>query len=316
MNLVGFKDKVLFDGGSQSLVFEAPQGRPDADGTVTLYDTRFDRTDSERNPIGGTPMAATRKAIDGVLTGASGASLANPARVTCTPPSAMAVGDMVILRNAAGQSERKQVTAKAGAYFDVDSALVFDYATSDTFKSAVMTSSAVDLDWIADETNLGEDFIAEWTYDVDGVSYVARTRFDLVREAPAAQVHDSTLFERFPDLRRFTFQAHPDTYAPLSRAAQRDTEGELILGGYDPDKVRNTGLWNWMVEVRTHLLIAENGLKPGGRDVEQYVEARRAEWERVVNAITRGTLKMPYDKNEDDVISSDDRKAQPLGLIR
>lgn len=310
----GIKDKVLLGASGTTLAFEAPEGRPSADGTVTLYDTRYSRTDTAKNPI--VAGTATRRAISTTTTGAAGAAQTDPKRVPMVPPAALKMGDYLRIVNAALQTERRKVTAISAAYIEVDGNLVYDYATGATVASAEMTSPAVPDAFAADEANLVEDLEAVWVYTVDGVTYTRTTHWDLVREAASAVVPDSALFERFPDLRRFTFKSDPGTFQFFVRAAERDVENLLALKGYDVDRLRGGERYSWLVEVRAHCLIAENAVKPNGQEAQTYIEARKGDWDRIWVGIQGGTMKIPYDQDEDGVIQDGDRKAAVIRLTR
>lgn len=316
MNTAGFKDQLRFEVAGQTLAFEARQGRPSANGTVTLYDSRYARTDASKNPI--VTGAATRKVVDTTVTTASGASQSNPKRVFCVPPAALLLGDFVILTNAALQSERVKVVAiTSGASFDVDHDLAFDYAIGATIQSAVMTSPAVPTPWASDVTNLGESFDAVWSYTVGGIACIETSRWDLVREVLEDGVPDSYLYDRFPDLRRFQFRDQPGTFQPQVRAAQRDVEALLRACNLKPHRLRANEKVRHLVELRTLVIIADNAVKPPGSEAESYFGRKNDEWERQENLALSGTLKFEYDDNEDGVLSAAERESfQVLDLIR
>lgn len=314
MNRVGFKDKIRLSGGNQAITFEAPQGRPDADGTVALYDSRYPRSDATKNPIA--TLSATRKAIDTTVTAPSGASQSNKRRATCTPPVALVAGDFVLLQNTAGQRERVEVTAKAAGYFDVAYDLAFDYDNADTIKSAVMTSGTFPSAFINDEANLREDYEAVWTYAVAGVTYTETTRWDLVREVLSTSIFDSRLLEKFPDLLRYRFRAHPSTYAPLIRAAQRDVELKLRARGYAPDRFRGNELVQHAVDCRVHYLLAVNGVHPPGVTKAEHEDFTRREWEQALTDMFGGISKVPYDVNNDGVLQTGERRVTHVKVIR
>jgi hypothetical protein len=315
MNRVGFKDKVVYlKGSAQALTFECPEGRPSADGTVTIYDSRYERTDTSNNPI--VTGAATRKAVETAVSSASGASQSNPKRVNCTPPAALAVGDFVLLANAAGQSERVEVAAIAGAYFDAAHDLAFDYTTADTIKSAVLTSPAIPTTFTDEDENLGEDYEALWVYVVVASTYARTTRWDLVREAPETSVFDSDLLERFPDLKLFAFASSPSTFAPFIRSAQRDVDAMLISLNRDPDKLRGNELVKYLVALGALYQAAMNGVHPNGVSESDNFERRKAEWERWSNLLLGGSLKIPYDTDESGVVSDSKRRTTSIQLIR
>lgn len=312
----GSKAKVLYNVGG-TLAFEAPQGRPSSDGTCTLYDPRYALTDTAHNPI--TPTGtATRSTVTGTISNASGKSQSNPKRVTCTPPAGLSVGDFVVLTNASGQSERVEVAAKSASYFDAAFDLALDYpgAGGDTFASAVMTGPAVPSSFYGSIVNIGEDYIAEWSYTVAGVPYVVRTRWDLVREITDSSVFDSDLFARYPELRNFTFADHPGTFAPQMKQAQLDVEATLIAGGYSPTKIRGNELMRFLVLARTARLVALNAKKPNGMAATDFYQRIDEEWRRWEDRILGGTLRIPYDDNRDDVVTENEKRYSTAYFIK
>lgn len=301
------KDKVLYNVTGRTLTFEAPQGRPSANGTVVLYDPRYDRTASAATIVSGT---ATLKSVSTTVTTASGVSSANKRRVTCTPPAAMLVDDWVRLTNALGQSEYVQVAAKSTTYFDVHDDLVYDYTAtaSDTITSAVMTSPAIPPTFVQSTTNIYDDFYAEWTYTVAGISYTERSRFDIVREIIDFSITDGDLLEVFPDLRRNgPFARQAGTYAPQIRAAQKMVEAECIAEDRDPDRFRGNELLKYLVLVQTGVLLAINGWKPNGIQQAEHIATMTAWFDRVWHRLIHERSRVPYDADGNDAISSTEK---------
>jgi len=260
---------------------------------------------------------ATRKAVAATLTAAAGVSQSNSRNVPCTPPAALVVGDFVILTNAESQSERSRVRAVGAAAIEVEDELQYDYANGDDLESAVMTSPAVPDAFLQDDDNLGQDYYAVWVYTVGGISYSATSRFDLVREPFASRVMDSDLLEMNPDLKRIiSFQNRPGDLQQVIDGAKKDVEVDIISAGYEPDRVRGVELVDRLVVRRTFYNIALLGGHPSDIDAEAYVDMARDEYNQIMNRILDGTLKIPYDKDDDDVIDESDRNVKQVRLIR
>lgn len=304
------KDQVLFGAVGATLSFEAAQGRPFADGSVTLVDPREAVGSSARTVVTGT---ASRKAVSTTLTAAAGAAQTDPRNVPCVPPAVLSVGDYVWLTNVANQRERRRVIAKATASITVDDPLVWDYATGATLDSAVMTSPAVPTVWAADEDNVVDDLEAVWTYTVAGVSYTVVTRWDLVREVLDLWISDADILERFPDARRFRFASSPDSFEPQIRAGQKMVLSFLAGRELDPDRLRGSELVRYLVVLATLVVLADNAVHPNKADTQTYYERRLAEYNGALNDITSGRLKIPYDADEDGVLDDDEREfVQPM----
>lgn len=311
---IGIKDKVQFNVTGRTLSFEAPQGRPSADGTVALYDPRYRQDDAVHNPIGASGTA-TRRAISTTLTAAAGASQTNPKNVPVVPPAPLAVGDYVLLTNDSGQVERGEIVAKAAATVTLRDPLEYDYATGATFESAVMDSPAIDATWLSVITNIVEDCYAIWTYAVAGKTYRVRTYFDVVREIASWTIPDSLLYERYPDLRRWKFEDRV-TFEGLKQAAIRDVDATIVEVGRDPDRCRGSETMARLVELRFWVIAAENGFHPIGREIADFLDERDRAWAADRNSVLNGTLKVPYDVNHDDVIEQSERRTTHRRLRR
>jgi hypothetical protein len=315
MPSVGLKDKILYNVTGQTLAFEPPQGRASSDGTVAIYDTRYPLDDTTKNPL--VTGTATRKAVSTTLTAAAGASQANPRLVSLSPPAPLKVGDFVWITNASSQAERRKVVAIGTSTITLDEDLVWDYPiTTSTMASAEMTSPVIPAGFVQNKVNLGEDYMADWVFAVAGVTYHTRTRWDLVREIVDWALFDSDLLERFPDLRRFRFASSPDSFAPITKAAQRDVDGVLRARDFDPDKLRGNETVKYLVALRALLLLAQNGVKPNGVEARDYHDWANAEWERWSNLLLNGYLKIVYDTDEDDVIVTSERRVGTAFLKR
>jgi hypothetical protein len=314
VNAAGFKDQVRLGAAGQILTFEARQGRPTT-ASVTLYDSRYPRSDPGRNPILST-SPATLSPVDTTLTAASGASQDTPRRIFCVPPAGLVPGDYLLVGSASTERVRV-VVIRAGASFDVDHDLAFDYAPGDPVRSAVMTSPAIPASFVNDPANLGEDYEAVWSYTVAGTTYVETTRWDLVREVLEDSVPDSNLFDRFPDLSRFQFKSQPGTFQPQVRAAQRDVDALLRSVNLKPHRLRGNEIVKRLVELKTLVILADNAVKPPGSEAEAYFSRRQDEWERQENLLLGGQLKIAYDDDEDGVLSPAEREGfVVLDLIR
>ena len=309
------KDRILYSVASQTIDYEAYEGRPSADGTVTLYDVRHARSDTVYNPI--VTGTATRISASTTISGSTGAAQSNPRLITVTPPAALKIGHFIRLQNTSLQSERAEIVAIATATITVSHDLAFDYASGDTFNSALMTSPAVPTAWASEDDNLGDDYEAVWSYTVNGVSYVKTTRWDLVREVPDTQVFDSDLLERMPALWRHKFSAPPETFGPLIKAAQKDVDAFLVGMNINPTRVRGNELVKHLVVLRTFVLVADNGRKPAGVDSsDSFYQRKKEEWDQMTVLLTNGTLKIPYDGNHDGIITASERAMQPVRLVR
>lgn len=312
---IGVKDKVRFNEANQTLTFEAPEGRPSADGTVTFYDPRYKRGETGSQINTG---IATRKSVSTTLNGAAGPSQSDPTNVPLTAvPAALRIGDYVWITHATSSvRERVQIAALGASSVKVAWDLVNDYASGAAFESAEMTSPAIDSTWIAVENNIIEDVEAEWVYTYDGKTRRHTTRFDVVRELVDFTPPEEALFDRYPDMRNFTFRSAKTNLNQLRKVAVRDVDAILRGRGLDPDRLRGNETVQHMVELRWAVIAADNALAPNNRDKGDFYQARLDEWTLMSNLVLNGKLKLPYDVDHNGAVTGDERAVTVRRLIR
>lgn len=312
---VGIKAQLVFERASQTLTFEARQGRPSSNGTVSLYDTRYARSNTDKNPI--VTGTATRTAISTTVTAASGPSESNPKRITCTPPAATKAGDFLLLTdivNASEAPERIRVAGVGGAYIDSVYDLARDYSTGALIESALMTSPAVSTAWVSEQNNLGSDYEAEWTYTVGGVTYVETSYWDLVRYIAESSVKPLDVLDRYPGFSQFLTVIDMEAYI---RAAQREVDAVLHGLGKIPHRLRGNEFIKHLVIVRTCLCIADSDVKPPGKtSLSEFYTRRLQDWDEARTQLLDGSVKIPYDADEDGVIDDNDYNTMSIELIR
>lgn len=311
----GINQRILLNVADQKLRFELP-GIPATGSTisVTVYDPRYDLDDTNKNPI--VTGSATRSLSSVTLTAAAGPSQSDPRWIACVPGTyeGVLVGDPVWLENAYHQRERAIVAKYSAAGIGVSDPLVWEYAIGDKIQSAVALSPALPTAWVSDEDNLGQDFMAEWTYTIDSITSKVRTRWDLTREIQDSRIQDSVLFERNPDLVNFRWKSNPEAYSQIIKAAQRDVDALCWRIGVNPNLIRSNERLQYLVESRAHVLLAEAGQRPGGRDLEEYVKQKRDEWDDLSSTITEGYFRIPYDADDDD--KTEDEAIMSVGFVR
>ena len=315
------KTRIRFAVAGQTLSFEAPQGRPAASPapTVILYDPRHARTDAAKNPI--LASATATQGPSTTLDGAAGAAQSNPRNLPVAATTGIAVGDFFILTKATTlQAERVEVVEiTATESVRVRYPLVFDYVSADAFASALLTSGAVPTAWASDEDNLGIDFEAVWSFTTGGIAYAVTQRWDLVREVPQFTPSDDLLLQRHPDLNRWARKSYsPASFAQFQAAAVRDVTALLrMLGFPNPALLRGNEVVQSLTERYVVKLIADDGGHPPGyetqREFREHAE-REVEWFRT--GLLEGTLKIPFDVGDDQILQASDYGVQPVILKR
>lgn len=173
---------VLFGVAGQSVVFDAPEGRPSSvtSGTVHLWDAADTTVELTLAPTIETDPNTTTDAV-------AGAAQADPKRVPLTATTGAAIGRVYLLTGADLRKEWidvEEVIAADAVY--ARHPLHNDYASGATLQSTRITA-AIDNTWAADLSNLLDDlegnpgYRVRWVYVVAGVTYVADSYFNLTR---------------------------------------------------------------------------------------------------------------------------------------
>ena len=173
---------VLFEVASQTLTFDAPEGRPTSVTSVDVRAWNAGDDDSDEFTLSGTVETNPNTTLDG----AAGTSQANPRTIPLTATTGIAVGRTYLVTNAASLKEWVEVESITSA--DSVTAchpLHNDYASGASFVSTRITAS-VDDSWAADDGNILDTganpmYRVRWVYVVNSVTYVADTYFNLVR---------------------------------------------------------------------------------------------------------------------------------------
>ena len=286
---------------------------------MVLYDPRHSRTDSAKNPI--LASATATQGPSTTLDGNAGAAQTDPRRIPLTATSDITVGSFFLITDDdLNRSERVEIVEVAAAdYIRARYPLQFDYDNADTFASALLTSAAVPTAWASDKDNLGVDFEAVWSYTTGGIAYVTTTRWDLVREVPDFAVSDSDLLERHPDMNRWARKAYsPAGFAQIRRAAVRDVETLMrMLGFRDPALLRGNEIVRALTERQCILLIAEDGGHPPGYETQrEFREHAQAKVDEIRAGLLEGTLRIPVDKDNDQIVEPDEYDDQLIDLVR
>lgn len=179
---------ILFNVTGQTLVFDAPEGRPSSVTSVAIFENETGDDGTAESAAGsGSVETNPNTTFDG--TAAVGTRTLPVAATT-----GIAIGRRYLATNSTGEKEWIEV-AQISSGVSVTSRLPVEnaYATADTFQSARMTAT-VDSTWIADTNNISGDidpnprYRVVWTYVVSSVTYRRYSYFDVVRVAGQHQV--------------------------------------------------------------------------------------------------------------------------------
>lgn len=176
---------IYFGVTGQSLVFDAPEGRPSSVTSVSIFPwDSGDDADSEWVATG-----AVETGPSTTIDAASGYGLADARLLYVAATTSAAVGRTYLVTSADGAKEWFDVAEiDSGNYLLARHPLHNAYTTADTVQSTRITAT-VDSTWVADDGNLRDDagpnphFRARWVYVVAGVTHVADSYFNVVRYA-------------------------------------------------------------------------------------------------------------------------------------
>lgn len=176
---------ILYGVASQSLVFDAPEGRPSSVTSVKIipYDAGDD-DDTEWSPT-----TAVETGPSTTIDAASGYGQTDP-RVLYVAATTNAAVDRTYLVTAADGAKEWFTVAEidSGNYLLAQHPLHNAYASADTVQSTRITAT-VDDTWAAAKENLRDDagpnphYRVRWVYVVGGATYARDSYFNLVRYA-------------------------------------------------------------------------------------------------------------------------------------
>jgi hypothetical protein len=251
-----------FDSVGQLLESYPPTGEvrasgPPSSATYAIYSGSQSLQDDPE--VG--PTSATLDATNTTLDAASGVSQTNRKRINLTATTSVVVGRRYLVTNALGQREVVTVASiSSGNYVDVEEQLVYDYASSDTFKGLHL-SFVIDADLIADEESInehGDPYRVLWSYTVNSLPCSHWTSFDIHRTPAKSLLGIEDLREVIPDIHlgEFADQRGQD-FQPQLRAAQRELQIDVRAAGYDPDDMQDPQLYQSLLLSKWAVVVAK-----------------------------------------------------------
>lgn len=178
---------VIYGVAGQSLIFDAPEGRPSAVTSVTVFES--EEGDDDTAELATSGAAAIETNPNTTFDEASGISKAEPRKCSLAATTGITPGRSYLATNDILEREWVEVVSIAVA----DSVLVRhpllnDYPIGSTFQSTRI-SIALDAAWVADDQNISWEVLpharyrVRWVYTVGGVVCVHDTYMDLLRYA-------------------------------------------------------------------------------------------------------------------------------------
>lgn len=273
--------EILYGVTGQSLVFDAPEGRPSSVTSVTVYEA--DADDSSTAESATTGSAAVETNPNTTFDAASGAGQSDPTKCNVAATTGFVRGRSYLAANATGDREWVPVVAIASADYVLSRVpLQNAYTASDALQGTRMSIS-LDSTWVANSDNLSSEestfarYRVVWVYTVDSVVRRQQTYFDLVRYSAQHHVTGPDVDARFPgwieslptDYRREQGQA-------LIEQAFRAVRMDLLADGKAARWLRNADVLDELVAYRARMMASESVMLIGGGTLDAVEVARSA----------------------------------------
>lgn len=254
---------ITFGVTGQSLVWDAPEGRPSSVTSVTVYMATTGDSGSVEGATTGSPAVETNP--NTTFDAASGASQSDARLMNLTATTSVTVGRSYLITNAAGEREWPEIIGVvSGASATAREPLANDYAASDTFVGTRI-SIGVDSTWVADQSNLSDrggrpGYRVRWVYVVGGVTYVHDSYFSLVRYAGAHTVTPTMVDAMWPGYRDILPTYHQeDEGQRLIGEAFQQVRWDMRASDVDDAALRDADWIDRAVMLRFGVLLAEIG---------------------------------------------------------
>jgi len=177
--------EILYNVTGQTLVYSAPEGRPDVLTSVTIYpSTTGDDGTAESAFSSSTIVSTPDTTVDAV----SGLGQDNPRKISLAATTGIETGGVYLLTGASGEKEWVEVVEiVSGDSVIARAPLHHAFAVSSTFETTQL-SGTFDSTWIQDSSNISATDIhpepgyrARWVYTYNSETFVKDTYFDVVR---------------------------------------------------------------------------------------------------------------------------------------
>ena len=288
---------IVFGETGQSLVWDAPEGRPSAVTDVQVFAMASGDSSTEEAAVAaGAVETNPNTTVDAV----SGIGQTDPRKVNLTATTGIERGRSYLLTDDnSGLSEWVEVMDVVSAdYVMLRDPLVNAYSVGATFQSTRITA-AVDATWVADTSNISDDqdvfpgYRVRWTYTAGGVKRTHHTDFDLVRYPAGHSVLPAAVEAKYPGFRQRLPQLHQiDEARRLIDQAHEDFRWDLADVNIDDARLRSVDAVNRAVILRFGLAMAEM-LVLAGRVDTAAVERASKEYHAFLDKVFRTGPKVP-----------------------
>lgn len=247
---------IVFSVTGQSLVFDAPEGRPSSVTTSEVFEQRDSDDSTAEGALSGSAAVETNP--DTTFDADSGSSESDPRVLNLAATTGIEVGRQYLASNALSKKEWVDVAGITdGASIRARAPLHNDYASGDTFESTRITH-AIDSTWVADSNNLegpspNPSYRWRLEYVVDSVTYVRDVYFSLVRYAGDHSVTPADMELMFPGwLDGLPHNHIEDQGSGIIDAAYRLLRGEFHKVDLDDASIRNAEVTDHLLQFLAH----------------------------------------------------------------
>lgn len=247
----------------QSLVWDAPEGRPSSVTSVTVYLASTGDSGSTETATSGTASVETNP--NTTFDAASGSGQTDPRKCNLTATTGISAGRSYLVTTAAGLKEWPEVLSiTAGDSIIARNPLENAYASADTFQSTRISIS-VDSTWVSDQSNISPglratpNYRVRWVYVVSSVTYVHDTYFDVVRYAGGHTVSTADLDAMIPGYMDIlpTFHRVDEGRRMLDEAYQQ-VRWDLQASDVNDAAIRDEDAINRATMLRFGVILAES----------------------------------------------------------
>jgi hypothetical protein len=261
---------VVFGVTGQSLILDAPEGRPSAVASVTVFENYLG--DDDQAETATTGSAAIEADPNTTFDATSGRGQPDERKCSLAATTGIVPGRSYLAVNDVLERELVEVVSVvAGDSVIARHPLENTYPVGSTLQTTRI-SIGMDATWIADDTNVSWEvspharYRVRWVYAVAGVQYVHDTYFDLVRYAGR---HDVTPRDVDLEFHGWVMSLPTDYREDQGRAVIDEAYRQVKLDLYGellPDQgIRNRELLNALVIAKAGLIVF-----PGTANEDKY----------------------------------------------
>jgi hypothetical protein len=303
--------EVLKDDTTARVYFYPDEGRPASTPSVAIHD-------ENGNVI--TAAATTNVTLSTANTTTSASAAVGAQSITLTAVTGFEVGKTYLLTNALSQKEWITIRSinASTKVVGLDERLEYLHASGATVVGCYFYRTLQ----AAETANLEQGWRAIATYAVSSINHTRRTYFDVVKVQLHSPLTVAFVKKYMPDLMpREHAQTRGSDYAGLRQAAWETIQNRIRQYSAEENEFRPAlnrtpeYLDEWALDMFKLLAFRDGGVRQILRDIEPTEALRTLERNENLSR-DRSLSTCSWDKNEDDVVSSDEANVPRMDLVR